>query len=995
MEGIFNTVLMTSFYATIVGMAVILLKGILKNKLNPQWHYLIWVVLILKLLIPFGPESAVSLFNIMPQIHEQNEVQRASETHNYNNVYLPNENTVPYEQPSQQQYTAKNMGDNKTENMEINVRNVLSYLWLAGAFLTLIWLLYTYYLFYRKLRKSSYDLDLRVVNIFEKCKARMGVNKKITLLIQDEIGTPALFGVVSPKILLTPEITKLSDKDVEYILLHELAHYKRKDLIANYLLLAFQAIHWFNPAMWYCFKLIRQDMEVATDERVLSILQKAEHKDYGRALIAILESFTRPALAPKLLGMADDRKNIERRLKMIKMAEFFKSKRNITIIIGVLCVITLGGMFLTSGISAKDKDKNDSGSTTFLSSYDAEELFKHKSLYVGDASNVGNLLSKLPFAGYRRGMSLATESEPYGITVNYDLASVDMGLEQIRWTLYDNALILFALIKNVDEITFNTDININPDLSNRKKVQIKRAEIVNDLWENSRDIQTFKQFLKNLSSTLIVSPARYSTFMSSTPGIAIRPGYQDHQGYVRYSTDKGSLFTWNGSTMSEPVETIDLSFETRVFWSPTGGNSEMRKGESNIITASVFDERGNELDKKYVTVICESPATYTVELSSDIILIGGAPPQVQKPKSIDDAVSDAIKGRSNSYKRDECVTEGHIILDKEEKDGTVKVYTVSSIGGFGFENGIFTKVSGSGSIPTVMTFSINENGEYTLLEYKEPLDGAGYAGSIKKMFPKRLHNRVISSNEDYSDLVRQQEKQAAEYLKSIGREAKISARYVEKKLSDINVEAKNKLFAEYTKFDQFLNTCPYWIGTREQIEDGIRYIYETSQSRTSDGYDLITFKKVKEDGTLVEERKYKIVGSEPQLMEKSAENETSNAVDISEDDKAKALEVVTKYFEAFKEADYKIMSTLATPRNNKQLMNPEAVWGMKWARAKKIEMVSDPGFLRVTNSIVFDVSVDMETVKTSAMYPSTQTSFYVILVKDERGNWKVDGYTTG
>jgi len=42
------------------------------------------------------------------------------------------------------------------------------------------------------------------------------------------------------------------------------------------------------------------------------------------------------------------------------------------------------------------------------------------------------------------------------------------------------------------------------------------------------------------------------------------------------------------------------------------------------------------------------------------------------------------------------------------------------------------------------------------------------------------------------------------------------------------------------------------------VEDGIRYIYETLQSKTDDGYDLITFKKTKEDGTLIEERKYKL-----------------------------------------------------------------------------------------------------------------------------------------
>ncbi|NLC07388.1 MAG: hypothetical protein GX755_05425, partial [Syntrophomonadaceae bacterium] len=43
-------------------------KSILKDELNGRWHYLIWFALIIKLLIPFGPESAVSLFNVMPEM---------------------------------------------------------------------------------------------------------------------------------------------------------------------------------------------------------------------------------------------------------------------------------------------------------------------------------------------------------------------------------------------------------------------------------------------------------------------------------------------------------------------------------------------------------------------------------------------------------------------------------------------------------------------------------------------------------------------------------------------------------------------------------------------------------------------------------------------------------------------------------------------------------------------------------------------------------------
>ena len=233
---------------------------------------------------------------------------------------------------------------------------------------------------------------------------------------------------------------------------------------------------------------------------------------------------------------------------------------------------------------------------------------------------------------------------------------------------------------------------------------------------------------------------------------------------------------------------------------------------------------------------------------------------------IDQAVAMAVKAESGSYAPGEVVTEGHLILETEEDEGLITLYTLASYGEFGFENGIFTKVSGSGAIPTIIKFFLDENGEYTLLGYQVPVDGEGYIDSIKEMFPRRLHPRVLAADLDYPALAAQQEAQAEEYLKSIGREAPVSEAYVEKELAVINVEASNKLFAE-PSFDSFLGNCPYWLGTAEKIEGGVRYIYETSQSKTADGYDLITFQKKKEDGPVIEERKYKIVGSEPQLID--------------------------------------------------------------------------------------------------------------------------------
>ncbi|MCL6616996.1 MAG: transcriptional regulator [Anoxybacillus ayderensis] len=225
--------------------------------------------------------------------------------------------------------------------------------------------------------------------------------------------------------------------------------------------------------------------------------------------------------------------------------------------------------------------------------------------------------------------------------------------------------------------------------------------------------------------------------------------------------------------------------------------------------------------------------------------------------NVETAVSEAIKEHGKTYGKREYITEGHVILDTEQKGNKVKAYTIASVGVFEFQDGIFTIVSGSGAIPTVMTFSIDEHGQYKLIAYEEPLDGEAYVESIKKMFPKKYDSKVLYAEEYYDELAKQQERQAQEYLKNIGRHAKVSISYVEKQPLNISVQAMNH-FLRMLSSDPFLNECPDWLGTREVIEQGIRYVYETSQSKANDGRDVVTLRKMKEDGTVIDMRQYVI-----------------------------------------------------------------------------------------------------------------------------------------
>lgn len=211
--------------------------------------------------------------------------------------------------------------------------------------------------------------------------------------------------------------------------------------------------------------------------------------------------------------------------------------------------------------------------------------------------------------------------------------------------------------------------------------------------------------------------------------------------------------------------------------------------------------------------------------------------------TVEEAVSGAVLAyNAGKYADGECAAEGNVIIEKEEKDGFVNVYAYVSYGEYGFENNVFTKVSGSGAIPTKLVFSYG--GEYVLKDYIEPMDGSEYVDSIKEMFPRRLWSKVLSDDSKvYKQLEEQEHQYAARYLSGIGRTADIGD--TERILADMNVDASNKLLDMYGEY-------PYWVGTCEKLEDGVRTVYEKQWESRGGGDGTVKFIKYA-DGEIAEE----------------------------------------------------------------------------------------------------------------------------------------------
>ncbi len=213
-------------------------------------------------------------------------------------------------------------------------------------------------------------------------------------------------------------------------------------------------------------------------------------------------------------------------------------------------------------------------------------------------------------------------------------------------------------------------------------------------------------------------------------------------------------------------------------------------------------------------------------------------------QEIESAVLEAILTfNENRYLKGETQAEGHKILDLEDSGGQTKVYCIASYCEYGFENDVFTQISGCSSIPVLIIFSGKESTGYSLLSYREPLDGNHYQKSVREMFPGSIYIAFQFSGRYHKNLQLQEEVYAKQYLASIEREGyKISNGSLPKILPEMNVQASNQLIGLFGEY-------PYWLGTLERLENGTRYIYCKEFDQANQ---IVTYTKTNADGAVVE-----------------------------------------------------------------------------------------------------------------------------------------------
>ncbi len=194
-------------------------------------------------------------------------------------------------------------------------------IWLAGTFLlgTWLWLRLHALAGRHAYSAAAASLPQSFYNQLAGCAERLGLRRVPAVAVTKKLATPAVFGVLRP-VLLMPQgsLSKLSRKDTEHMLLHELAHIKRGDLLTHGLYMLLQILYWYNPLLWLVRRQMHHLRELSCDATVAGLLRE-QTKAYRQTLLdsarRLLATSVEPGLG--LLGLFEDSNRLLVRLNWL------------------------------------------------------------------------------------------------------------------------------------------------------------------------------------------------------------------------------------------------------------------------------------------------------------------------------------------------------------------------------------------------------------------------------------------------------------------------------------------------------------------------------------------------------------------------------------------------------------------------------------------------------------------------------------------------------
>jgi len=338
----FEWLLQTTIQASLLIFLILLVQLIMRGKLDVRWRYCLWLLFLIRLVLPWAPESRVSIFNLFQIFFERGSTELVS-----GNSAIAAGNSLAGQQTAWGIFIT-----------------LLPIIWLAGALVLLSYMFFSNLVFWISVNRERPFAEKNLFELLEKCKSQMDIRRSLRIIITGKVKSPALFGFLRPVLLLPAEMNEvLSLEELRYVFLHELAHLKRHDVFVAHFVSVVQILHWFNPLVWLAFYRMRADRELACDALVLSKMNVDEPKKYGRTIISLVELFNQNRHLPAMVGIMEDKSQLKRRITMI--TKFKKMSKKWTLL-SVLVIGLIAAVALTNATNSSKDDADIHGDTPMM-----------------------------------------------------------------------------------------------------------------------------------------------------------------------------------------------------------------------------------------------------------------------------------------------------------------------------------------------------------------------------------------------------------------------------------------------------------------------------------------------------------------------------------------------------------------------------------------------------------------------------------------------------
>lgn len=291
---------------------MLLLKKGLKKHLTVRIQYDLWYIFVFMLLLPFLSSRILTPEKLLLPIQQWLINNSVHATAVLTNI-------------SSDLYSSSNFGMTDF-SMAIASSNPHIYIglwviWITGMILVALFFLYqmiNLYWLKRQAYPVTYDTESELYHLYGACLQELQIKQNVQLFASCNLASPISYGLFQPTIIIPQDLDiLLSKKEIRFIFLHELQHYKRKDTILNYLVCCLQIIYWFNPLIWYGFYQLRKDREIACDNAVIRIIGKKQAMYYGYTLIKYTEQMQKGTFLAPLSNMGGKKHTIKQRIQEI------------------------------------------------------------------------------------------------------------------------------------------------------------------------------------------------------------------------------------------------------------------------------------------------------------------------------------------------------------------------------------------------------------------------------------------------------------------------------------------------------------------------------------------------------------------------------------------------------------------------------------------------------------------------------------------------------